>query len=150
MSEEPEPAIVKLFPYTRFYPAYRLLTWHPRGVFDEAMGDILLDFIEAEEQANETPFNRYADLGLLADIRVSYEHVSRIAQHRRTNYAGEPVKTAVMSEHPAGFGIARMYESLMEGAQLKVRAFRERAEAAEWLEVPEEILVPRERMHDPK
>jgi hypothetical protein len=41
-----------------------------------------------------------------------------------------------------GLGIARMYESLVQGATIQVRAFRERAAAAEWLSVPLEILGP--------
>ena len=50
------------------------------------------------------------------------------------------MKSVVFSEDWVGFGIARMYESLMEGSSIEVRAFRVRAKAAEWLEVPAEVL----------
>jgi hypothetical protein len=35
-----------------------------------------------------------------------------------------------------------MYESLMEGAPIQVRAFRERTAAAEWLGVSVDVLQP--------
>jgi hypothetical protein len=35
-----------------------------------------------------------------------------------------------------------MYEMIMEKAMIEVRAFQERAAAAEWLEVPMKILAP--------
>jgi hypothetical protein len=35
-----------------------------------------------------------------------------------------------------------MYESLMEGAMIQVRAVRTRAAAAEWLGVPMDVLLP--------
>jgi hypothetical protein len=35
-----------------------------------------------------------------------------------------------------------MYESLMDGAIIQVRAFGDRHEAAKWLGVPVEVLLP--------
>jgi len=37
MNEQPLAALLEAFPYTRYYPEWRLLTWHPRGVFDDAL-----------------------------------------------------------------------------------------------------------------
>lgn len=54
----------------------------------------------------------------------------------------EPVKSAFFSDRTVGLGIARMYEALIQEAVIQVRAFRERAAAAEWLGVPLEILQP--------
>ena len=56
--------------------------------------------------------------------------------------AAEPVKSAFFAETTVGYGIARMYESLMEGAMIQVRAVRTRAAAAEWLGVPLDVLLP--------
>ncbi len=50
------------------------------------------------------------------------------------------MKSAMYTEDWVGFGIARMYESLMEGSPIDARAFRDRAKAAIWLNVPAEIL----------
>jgi len=39
------------------------------------------------------------------------------------------------------FGIASMYESLMEDTLIEARAFRDLAAAAEWLAVPVDVLT---------
>jgi len=46
----------------------------------------------------------------------------------------------LFSKDWVGFGIARMYESLMKGTPIDARAFRDRVTAAIWLDVPAEIL----------
>ena len=40
-----------------------------------------------------------------------------------------------------GFGIARFYETLMEDTLIRAKAFRDRAQAAEWLEVPFAVIT---------
>jgi hypothetical protein len=39
VNEEPLSALLKTFPHTRYYSDWRLLTWHPRGLFDDALVD---------------------------------------------------------------------------------------------------------------
>ena len=55
---------------------------------------------------------------------------------------GESVRSAFFADTTVGFGIARLYEELMHGAAIQVRAFRDRAAAAEWLGVPVRLLQP--------
>jgi len=40
-----------------------------------------------------------------------------------------------------GFGVARMYETLMEPSKIDVRALRNLADAFRWLDVPAELLL---------
>jgi len=37
MNKQPLATLLKTFPHTRYYPEWRLLTWHPRGLFDDAL-----------------------------------------------------------------------------------------------------------------
>lgn len=143
MNEEPLAALLKTFPHTRYYPEWRLLTWQPRGLFDDALADEVIRVIGWEERFEEVPFHRYTDFSGLTHIRLTIGHAFQVAQHRRG--ASEPVKSAFFCDTTVGFGIGRLYEALMEGAILQVRAFRERAAAAEWLGVPLEILQPSTR-----
>ena len=140
MNEQPLASLLKTFPHTRYYPEWRLLTWHPRGLFDDPLADKIIRVVGSEEFFDESPFHRYTDLSGLTHIRLKVGHVFEIAKHRRG--VSEPVKSAFFSDTTVGLGIARMYESLMEGAIIQVHAFRERAAAAEWLGVPLEILQP--------
>ena len=74
-------------------------------------------------------------------VAVRTSHVFKFAKKRAERFAGvTPVKSALFSEDWVGFGIARLYESLMKETPIEARAFRDRARAAVWLGVPAEIL----------
>jgi hypothetical protein len=51
MNEQPLSALLKTFSQTRYYPEWRLLTWHPRGLFDDALADKILGVVGSEERA---------------------------------------------------------------------------------------------------
>ena len=141
MSDPQQPSGALSFPDTRYFAPWRLMTWRPRGTLDDNLLDRVMDFAELEERSIEGPFNRFADFSVLTEIRLKIGHVFKIAEHRRAALAGhEPVKTAIYAPSIVGFGMARMYEHLLEGSPIKVRPFRELAAAAEWLGVPEAIL----------
>ena len=140
MNDQQLNALLTTFPHTRYHAEWRLFTWHPRGLLDDALADEVVGWIGSEERFEEVPFHRYADFGGLTEIRLKIGHVFQIVQHRRE--AREPVKSAFFANTTVGFGMARMYEALMQGAMIQVRAFRERAAAAEWLGVPVETLQP--------
>ena len=140
MSEEAIEFILKDFPGTRFFPQYKLTTWHPKGVFDEPFADKLVAFIEWEEYIQEAPWDRYADLSGVTEIRISLDHLIRTARRRR--FVREPVKSAFFADRRDCLELARSYERLMEGAvMLQVLSFDNREAAAEWLEVPPSILL---------
>ena len=140
MNEQPFAELLKTLPHTRYYPEWRLLTWHPRGLFDDALADKIIGLIGSEERVEQVPFHRYTDFSGLTHIRLKTGHVFDVAKQRSA--VREAVKSAFFADTIVGFGMARMYEALMEGATIQVRAFRERAAAAEWLGVPLEILEP--------
>jgi hypothetical protein len=76
MNEQPLSTLLKTFPHTRYYPEWRLLTWHPRGLFDDALADKLIEVIGSEERVEKVPFHRYADFSGLTHIRLKVGHVS--------------------------------------------------------------------------
>jgi hypothetical protein len=138
--EEPPAVIRKAFPRTWYYPKWHLLQWYPRGVLNEAFADQILQFVEMEELIQDAPFDRFTDFGGLSDVRLSMSHLFQTARSRRV--VKQPAKSAFFAKTPASFSIAEMYERHMSYAMIQVRAFHDRAAAAEWLEVPLEILQP--------
>ena len=142
MSEHPPLQILKAFPHTHFYPEARLITWHPRGILDDTLADRIVDFLESEEEGNDIPFHRYTDFSALTDIHLRIGHTFRLAERRRDRYTGKPVKSAFFCDWIIGSGIANLYEALMAGGPIQVRAFRSREAAAAWLDVPMVILLP--------
>jgi hypothetical protein len=128
-------------PHLRYYAAYRLAAWQPRGVLNDLLLDEIVAWVLGTEKVATVPFNRFVDLTQLTMIKVTINHIFTVAGDRRTKYAGPaPVKSAFFSDKLAGFGVARMYEALMEGSLVRARAFRKRAAAAAWLGVPVEVL----------
>jgi hypothetical protein len=141
MSEESIEVILKDFPDTRYFPKFKLTTWHPKGVFDEPFADKLIAFIEWEEYIQQAPWDRYADLSGVTEIRISLDHIIHTARRRR--FVREPVKSALFADRQDGLELIRSYERLMEGAaMIEVLSFDNREAAAEWLDVPPSILLP--------
>jgi hypothetical protein len=74
-------------------------------------------------------------------VAIRTKHVFAFAQNRAERSAGlTPVKSALFSEDWVGFGVALLYESLMKETSIEAQAFRDRAKAAVWLDVPAETL----------
>ena len=122
------------------YPAHNLIAWQPQGVLDDRLLDEIGEWLCAIEKASP-PEKRFVDFSRLTEVAVRTNHLFEFARKRAEQFAGvTPVKSALFSEDWVGFGIARMYESLMKGTPIDARAFRDRAKAANWLDVPAEIL----------
>ena len=141
MNEEPVEYVLKDFPDTRYYPRFKLTTWHPRGILDKALADKIVAFVESEEYIQDAPFDRYTDFSGITKVKVRFEYILETARHR--SFVRQPVKSAFFADNPATFEVARLYEGLMSDAiMIHVQAFSDRKAAAEWLEVPPAILEP--------
>jgi hypothetical protein len=140
LSEKPPELIRKAFPRTWYHPRLKLLTWHPRGVLNDAFADQIVEFVEMEERIQDAPFDRYTDLSGLTQIKLKVAHIFKTARRRRQ--VKQPVKSAFFADTLISFAIAQMYERLMENAMIEVRAFSQRDIAARWLEVSVKTLQP--------
>ena len=122
------------------YPGHNLIAWQPRGVLDDRLLDEIGEWLCTIEKASP-PEKRFVDFSQLTEVAVRTNHLFEFARKRAEQFAGiTPVKSALFSKDWVGFGIARMYESLMRGTPIDVRAFRDRVTAAIWLDVPAEVL----------
>jgi hypothetical protein len=124
----------------RQYPAHNLVAWQPQGVLDDQLLDEIGEWLCHIEKAS-APFKRFVDFSRLTSVAVRTRHVFEFARKRAEQFAGvTPVKSALFSDDWVGFGVARLYESLMKETLIEAQAFRDRAKAAVWLDVPAEIL----------
>ena len=140
----PEPAHVWQ------YPAHDLIAWQPQGVLDDRLLDDIGEWLSAIEETSP-PSKRFVDLSRLTMVAVRTSHVFKFARKRAERFAGvTPVKSALFSEDWVGFGVARLYESLMKETLIEARAFRDRAKAAAWLSVPSDILKLEEKPEPPR
>ena len=126
--------------HLRFYADHDLVTWQPQGVLDDSLLDQIADWLVVIEKV-ALPFKRFVDLSRLTEVAVRTRHVFEFAERRKAEFSGaRPVRAALFCSEWVGFGIARLYESLMEQSPIEARAFRDRALAAEWLDVPADLL----------
>jgi hypothetical protein len=133
-------SITEVFPHARFHPEWQLVTWFPSGDLDNAGADRVVEFLESEEQLEGASFHRFTDMTGFSRIKISLDHVVRLARRRKQFYKGPPVRSALYTVRLLTLSVARMYQELMEGARIQVCTFRERAAAADWLGVPESVL----------
>lgn len=132
------------------YPAHDLVAWQPQGVLDDQLLDEIGEWLCAIDKASP-PSKRFVDLSRLTMVAVRTSHVFKFAKKRAEQFAGvTPVKSALFSEDWVGFGIGRLYESLMKETPINARAFRDRAKAAVWLGVPAEILKLEDKREPPR
>jgi hypothetical protein len=132
------------------YPVHDLIVWQPEGVLDDRLLDEIGEWLCAIEETSP-PLKRFVDLSRLTMVAVRTSHVFKFARKRVEQFTGVTrVKSALFSEDWVGFGIARLYESLMKETLIEARAFRDRARAAVWLGVPEEILKLEDKPGPPR
>jgi hypothetical protein len=136
-------------PFLRHYPAHQLVAWQPQGPLDDLLLDEIAEWLVMIEKVSR-PFKRFVDLSQLTAVAVRTRHVFEFARKRAEEFAGvEKVRAALFCDDWVGFGIACLYESLMENTPIEVRAFRDRAHAAEWLGVPGDILTLKDQPAPP-
>jgi hypothetical protein len=141
--------LAERFPHARYHSHLNLVTWFPTGVLDNEGADRILEFLESEEPVSQ-PFHRYTDMTGFTRIQIGLDHVVRIARRRKRGYKGPVVKSAFFAVRLISLSVARMYEELMQGSQINVRTFRDRADAAKWLGVPVEVLQsPKPNRYEP-
>src|SRR5437773_10492287 len=132
---------MKLASDVEFHEDIRLLIYRPRGLIDEPAIKKVVSVLEDLEAKLQEPFNRFLD-GLAADeVELNFKYVIQVSLCRRLSYAGHPpVKSAILAADSTMIHYARLHALLTQGSPIKVRVFRDRAEAAEWLDLPLERL----------
>ena len=127
-------------PNLRHYPACQLVAWRPEGILDDGLLDNIAEWLFAIEKAS-LPFKRFVDFSGLTVVSIRTRHLFEFARKRAEQFAGiAPVRTALYCDDWVGFGIAKLYESLMENTPIEARVFQRLPSAAEWLDVPLSVL----------
>jgi len=134
---------MKMPPDIEFHDDVRLLIYRPRGVIDEAAVQKVVDVLEDLEAKLQTPFNRFSDTLEADEVELNFKYVIQVSLCRRLAYAGHPpVKSAILARDSTMIHYARLHALLTQGSPINVHVFRDRSEAAEWLNVPIERLSP--------
>jgi len=126
-----------------FHEDIRLLIYRPRGLIDEPAIKKVVSVLEDLEAKLQKPFNRFSDTLEADEVELNFKYVIQVSLCRRLAYAGHPpVKSAILARDSTMIHYARLHALLTQGSPINVHVFRDRSEAAEWLNVPIERLSP--------
>src|SRR5262245_3187897 len=135
---------MKLPPHIEFHQDIRLLIYRPKRVINEAEINRVIGVIEGIEAASLEPFNRFSDTSETHEVELNFQYVIQASLHRRLSHMGRaPVKSAILATDSTLIHYARMLALLTEGSSIKVRVFQKREDAAQWLGVSLELLLPK-------
>jgi hypothetical protein len=133
---------MKLPPDIEFHEDIRLLVYRPRGAVNEAAINKVLSALENLETELQEPFNRFSDTLAADEIELKFKYVIQFSLHRRLAYAGRPlVKSAILATDSTMVHYGKLHAMLTQGSPINVRIFKDRKEAADWLNVSVERLT---------
>ena len=126
------------------YPDHHLICWFPGG---EVTSDEVLAFIS---HLQNCPWghlaNRFCDLTEVLSFPFDYSvlhEVAEIRQNRLRDHVG--VKLVLYSKNPLGFGMSRMYQSLLERWPMEIATTQDLQEACRVLALGDLRLLERPR-----
>ena len=130
-------------PDVEFYDDIGLFVHRPRGLLDEAVVNRVIAALGDLEAASIEPFNRFLDTLGADAVELNFKYILHVSLFRRLSYGKRPpVKSAVLATDATIIHYARLHKVLTQGSSIHVRIFQDRNEAAWWLGVPVEKLVP--------
>jgi hypothetical protein len=133
---------MKLPPDIQFHEDIRLLVFRPRGLVNRATVNKIITVIGELEATLKEPFNRFSDTVAADAVDLNFEYIIRVSLYRRLFYGNRPsIKSAILATDSTLIHYGRLHALLTQGSPIKVRIFREREEAAQWLGVPLELLA---------
>ena len=134
----------------QFHEDIHLLVYRPRGLLNEASVNKIIRVLgELEAKLNE-PFNRFFDTLGHDEVELNFKYVIQVSLYRRLSYQGRPpIKSAILATDSTIIHYGRLHALLTQGSPIKVRIFQDRAEAAQWLGVPVELLAPKASGREP-
>src|SRR5689334_19930982 len=133
---------MNLPPELEFHEDIHLLIYQPHGVIDDAAVEKVISVLEDLEARLEKPFNRFTDALSADEVELNFKNVIQFSLCRRLSYAGHPpVKSAILATDSTMIHYARLHALLTQGSPINVRVFKDRQEAADWLNVPVQRLT---------
>ncbi|MCX6121517.1 MAG: STAS/SEC14 domain-containing protein [Ignavibacteriales bacterium] len=77
--------------------------------------------------------NRIEDMRELHGIKIGFDELMDFAENLRTIQLPQIVKTAILTGNSLQYGIARMFQSILEHQQMEIKIFSNEEEAYNWL-----------------
>jgi len=89
--------------------------------------------LEALESSSVTLPPRLVDLSEIEHSEVKAEDVQAVAAKRKARRFPNAFRCAIVAPEPAQYGYARMFQSLTDHPDIRIRVFESMTEAEAWL-----------------
>ena len=130
-------------PDIEFHEDIRLFIFRPRGLLDETSVDRTVTVLAELEKSQKAPFDQFSDTSAIDRVELNYQYVIRVSLYRVLTYLDRPpVKSAMLATDSTLAHYFQLHAIITEDSPINVRIFREREDAAQWLGVPIQRLVP--------
>ena len=124
-----------------FHRERRLLVYRPRGTLNEHRVNGIIAYLEKEEDAAESPFNRFTDLSQVDALDLDVNAMIRISLYRRLAYGNyPPIKSAFYVTTNVAAELVKVHVLLTNHSSIKARMFHDLNDSAHWLGVSRELL----------
>ena len=124
-----------------FHREQRLLVYRPRGTLNEHRINGIIAYLEKEEDAAESPFNRFTDLSQVDALDLDVNAMIRISLYRRLAYGNyPPIKSAFYVTTNVAAELVKVHVLLTNHSSIKARMFHDLNDSAHWLGVSRELL----------
>ena len=134
---------IKLPLDVEFYEDIRLIVWRPRGLVNKTAANKIITVLGEFETALKEPFNRFSDTVAADAVDLNFEYIISVSFYRRRFYGKRPpIKSAILATDSTLIHYGKVHALLTQGSPINVRVFQDRSEAARWLNVPIERLMP--------
>jgi len=134
----------KLPPEVEYHENIQLMIYRPYGLLDESAVNKIISVLGDLEALVKEPFNRFTDTLETDEVELNFQYIIHVSLYRRLSYAGRPpVKSAILATDSTIIHYGRLHALLTQGSPINVRILQDRQEAAQWLNVPVEVLMPR-------
>src|SRR5260370_39588126 len=125
-----------------FHEDLRLLVYRPRVCVNKAAYNKIISVVRELETTLKESFNRFSDTVAADAIDLNLEHIIRVSLYRRRFYGKRPpIKSAILATDATLIHYGKVHALLTQGSPINVRVFQDRKEAAQWLDVPMEVLA---------
>jgi Protein of unknown function (DUF3478). len=77
--------------------------------------------------------NRIEDMRELHGIKIGFDELMDFTENLRTIQLPHAVKTAILTGNSLQYGIARMFQTILEHPQMEIKVFSHEEEACKWV-----------------
>jgi hypothetical protein len=80
-----------------------------------------------------TLVNRIEDMRELQGIKIGFRELMDFSKNLGTIQLPKTIKTAILTGNPLQYGIARMFQTILEHPQMVIQVFSDEKEAMNWV-----------------